>query len=293
LAYTDYMDPQSQRTKQTVTKVNDDFEAASRATAEEEYDEYEQHAAAYRQSAGHPVRKMFIILGIVVLVAAIGFAVYWFLLRDDAKKNNDTKQTNQSQGGNQQDDQPAQELISTKTEHYVATNFSVEFDHPADWNVSETAGEGTLTVTSPALQLESATGETKTGQIVFMIRNSQQELKEFDGGNAEAVLASEKINYLKPSSVQRGATYLSFLQYAASGDGLDGVYITGDYGYQKDQAIPKADVAPVDPRINLVFTECAADVCGENTPLTVSADMWQNDDFAKPIKAIFQSLTVN
>ena len=285
------MNPKQSPQQPLPPKPGDDFEAASQATAEEEYDDYERHAKAYRKSVSHPVRKTFIILGIVLLVAAAGFAAYWFLLRDTDKKSDD-KQTNR--GASQQDDKDeSTDAITTKTEHYVADGFSLEFDYPADWKVNETAGEGILTVTSPALQLESADGETKTGQVVFTIKDKQHELTEFKDGNALAVLASEKINYLKPSSVQRGATYLSFLRYATSSNGLDGVYITGDYGYQKDQAIPKADVEPVDPRINLTFSECAAGVCGENSPLTLSADVWQNEDFAKPITAIFQSLTIN
>lgn len=120
-------------------------------------------------------------------------------------------------------------------------------------------------------------------------------MPEFDKGNAVAVRESEKIAYTKPSSVQRGSTYLSFLQYASStATSLDGAYITGDVGYQKDQAIPKADFTPVDPVISLTFVKCADNSCtGEGTPIGVATTMWEDASFGKPLKTMLQSLVVN
>jgi hypothetical protein len=266
----------------------DEYEAASQATAE--YDEYSKHAAAY-SAPRHRVRKMLIAFGIAVLLAAIGFGVYWLFLKDDGKKAADTQTQNDRPETSQQ---PANDEISTKTEHYVSNGFMLEFDHPDDWTVTETTGSGQLTVQSPALQFDAATGSSITGRFVFKIRNKQQPLPEFDGGNALAVRESEKIAYTKPSSAQRGSTYLSFLQYATSSDGIDGVYVTGDTGYQVDQAIPKADFTPVDPVISLTFEKCADSACsGEASATGIAESVWQDAAYAKPLKALFQSLIIN
>jgi hypothetical protein len=287
------MDPDPQKPGETHKPV-DEYEAASQAMndTEGEYDDYERHAQAYKKTNKHIVRKMLITAGAVLLLGAIAFGVYALFLKDDGKKATDDNSHNQN---NSQSSQTSQtDEITTKTEHYVSNGFLLEFDHPEDWTVTETTGSGQLSAQSPALQFESASGETITGQIVFKIRDKQQPLPEFDNGNAAAVRESEKIAYLKPSSAQRGSTYLSFLRYANSGDGLDGVYITGDYGYQKDQAIPKADFTPVDPIISLTFVQCADNSCGgEGTAAAISEETWQNAGFNKPLKAIFQSLTIN
>jgi hypothetical protein len=268
----------------------DDYQAASQATAA--YDTYTKQGSAYT-APRHRVRKLLIILASLLLLGAIGFGVYWLFLRD---KDNTSAPANTSQ--NESDDQTDETdktaRISTKTEHHVSALFMLEFDYPEDWTVAEETGSGYLTVQSPALQLMPAAGSTTTGRAVFKIRNKQQPLPEFDAGNAVAVRESEKIDYTKPSSVQRGSTYLSFLQYANSADGIDGIYITGDTGYQAAQAIPKADFTPVDPVISLTFEKCADSTCtGEGTPMGIAETMWQNTAFATPLKAIFQSLIIN
>jgi hypothetical protein len=268
---------------------DDDFRAASQSAAE--YDEYTKHAKVYTASK-HLVRKMLIVFGVLVLLAVIGLGIYWFFLRDSGKKADETKpSTSQSQ----QTQNEAKLEISTKTEHYVATNFSLEFDYPDDWKVTEENGSGQLTVRSPTLRLTSASGAAMMGRITFKVRDKQQALPEFDKGNAVAARESEKIAYAKPSSVQRGSTYLSFLQYASStAKGIDGVYITGDTGYQEAQAIPKADFTPVDPVISATFEKCANSTCSSQaTAAGVATSLWQDAAFSKPLKAFFQSLAIN
>lgn len=275
---------QSEKTNQPI----DEYEAASQATAE--YGEYSRHAAAYNSVLKHRVRKMLIMLGALFLLAAICLGVYWLFSKDDSKQ----AATKKTQDDTSSSRSAANVGVSTKTEHYVSNGFMLEFDHPEDWTVTETTGSGQLTVQSPALQFKAATGESITGRMLFKIRNKQQLLPEFDGGNAVAALESEKIDYAKPSSVQRGSTYLSFLQYATSSDGLDGIYVTGDTGYQAGQAIPKADFTPVDPVISITFEKCADRTCsGEATDTGIAESAWQDVAYANPLKAFFQSLVIN
>lgn len=273
-------------------RVVDEYQAASRATAQEEYDDYSTKAHSY-SAPSHNGRKVLLWILVILLLAAAGFGAYWFLIRKDttkpaSKTNQNTHQTT----GNTENS-----VISSKTEHYVSQGFSLEFDYPSDWTVAEEQGSGVLTVTSPAMSLKSPEAKPITGQVVFKIRNKQQPLPEFDKGNAVASLASEKIDYTKPSSVQRGSTYLSFLRYASSpaAAALDGIYITGDVGYQNGQAIPKADFVPVDPIISITFNKCSDSSCsGDKTTVTgIDNDQWQLDSFSGPLRTMLKSLIVN
>lgn len=224
-----------------------------------------------------------------VLLLAGGGAVYWFALRPAPAPRNPVRTSAQP---------AASAGIATGTKHYTSTTFGLSFDYPKDWSLTEQAGSGKLTAVSPAVRLKAASGSTVQGHVVLTIRDKNQPLTEFDKGNAVAARESQKINYAKPSSSQRASTYLSFLQYAstaAAGTGLDGVYVTGDYGYQAGQAVPKADFVPVDPVISITFAACQNSQCSgqPGAALTVAASVWDNQQIAKPLADMLMSLVVN
>lgn len=223
----------------------------------------------------------------LVVLAVVAGAAYWLFFRaKPAPKQPAAATTNQ---------QTSETTTSKATKHYSSTVFGLEFDYPDDWTAAETAGSGTLTVRSPATQLKAADGQKVTGQVVLTFRNKSQTLTEFNEGNAVAARESTKINYAKPSSTQRGSTYLSFLRYARTSNdqALDGVYVTGDNGYQTGQAIPKADFTPVDPIISITFTKCADRECTKDgTPLSIAAASWSDSALSKPVTTLLTSLVV-
>lgn len=272
----------------------EDYQAASRAAAQDDYNEYSARGGTYT-APKHTLRKLILALLAVTLLVAVGFTVYKLVLHKDSKNTAKPDSSNSvQQHSNESSNAP---IISKETEHHTSTNFiGLEFDYPKDWKVAETADGGVLTATSPVLVLKQADGQTSGGQVVFTIRNKQQALPEFDNGNAVAAIESEKINYTKPSSAQRAATYLSFLTYASSAatGAIDGIYITGDVGYQKDQAIPKADFTPVDPVIALKFVKCSDNTCSKDTTaMGIDAAMWKDTAFGLPLISMLQSLTIN
>jgi hypothetical protein len=294
------MDP-NQRPSDNVPPVTpkqrseaEDFQAASRATAaEEDYDNYSARGATYT-APKHVFRKVLIWLLVLILLAAAGFAVYKFVIKKDDGK----KPTNQATTSNSNPQQSESETpkITDETEHYTSNGFMLEFDYPKDWKVDEPTTGGIVTAKSPVLSLKQADGQTTQGQVVFTIRNKQQTMPEFDKGNAVAAIESEKINYSKPSTAQRAATYLSFLTYASSTEAgaIDGVYITGDLGYQKGQAVPKADFTPVDPVISVTFVKCSDSSCSDGgTSTGIDAAMWKDSGFGVPLKSMLQSLIIN
>jgi hypothetical protein len=277
-------------------REEDDYRAASEATANEEaYDDYTKQGATYT-APSHKSRKFLVSLLVVILVAGLAFGAYWMFLRKDKADTTKKTATSSSSSSSNSSDMEKNASFASETEHHTSAQFMLEFDYPKDWKVSDEAGSGKLTATSPGVMLKDAAGKSYMGQVLLTVRNKQQALPEFDKGNAVAAVESTKINYAKPSQAQRAATYISFLRYATStsSKALDGVYITGDVGYKKDQAIPKADFTPVDPIISITFMKCSNENCsGTGTAAAIESSMWSDATFGKPLQTMLQSLIVN
>lgn len=259
---------------------DDDLAAASHSTAD----------YARFMPPKKPPHRVLRIIGLVLLIiliaAALAGGAYWLIKHHKSTPKastttSTTKQTEQSTN------------VPTKT--YTSSNFGLTFKYPQTWQVAEPDNGGVLTARSPATQLKDASGKTVTGQMVFTIRNQNQPLAEFNAGNALASRTSEKIAYTQPSSTQRGSTYLSFLRYASTKtNGIDGIYITGDFGYQTDQDIPKTDIAKIVPIIDVTFAKCASSTqcSGDGTPLTLSTNSWSDTTFANTVKSLLESLSI-
>jgi hypothetical protein len=224
--------------------------------------------------------KIILILALIVGIAAAAYMVF-FKAKPAKAPTKSTSSSSSSQSAANESD------ISTATKHYDSNNFNLGFDYPEDWKVSDVDGSGKLTVTSPTTQLKDTSGQSVSGQIVMVIRDKTQKLTEFDKGSATAVKDSEKIAYTKPSQTQRASTYISFLSYASStsSGGFNGIYITGDNGYQKDQTVPMADINKVDPVINITFLK-------DGTPMSIAISSWNDTNFSDPLKAMLQSLSI-
>lgn len=229
---------------------------------------------------------------LIVLLTGGGAAAGWFLLlRDDVQKSKSAN--GQSTAPPPAPTPPAE--ADAPTETHNSAPFLLQFDYPQGWKVADNP-DNTITAVSPAMKLKVASAgvspATQTGQVVMTVRHKQISLPEFKAGNAEAIIESEKINYAKPSQAQRASTYVSFLSYADSAvKGIDGIYVTGDNGYQKGQAIPLADVSKSDPLITISFRKCDDEKCTRpGAAVTLAATEWQNTTFSKPLKTMLQSI---
>ena len=223
---------------------------------------------------------------IVLLIAAVVAA--WFL----GGNQSSPKKTTPTQTTTPQQSQSSK--VPTTTTHYDSSNLSLGFDYPQGWTVTDTAGSGKLTAVSQPVQLKDTTGQTVTGQITLTVRNSQQPLTEFNAGSSTAALDSQKIAYSKPTASQRGNTYVSFLRYAtdSSSTGLDGVYITGDAGYQAGQNIPKTDIAKEDPIVAITFAKCGDATCsGATTPMAITSSSWSDTSLSGPLMTMLESFS--
>ena len=216
-------------------------------------------------------KKITTIAIVVTLVLAAGVGAYITLSRDSDANQTEAPQASQAES------QPQLQTISGETTEHQSQQFFLSFKHPIDWEIVDERGSGQLTATSPALDIP-LDGQATSGKVLFTIRKSSQDLDEFDAGNALAVIDSEKITYENPSQAQRGETHLSFLSYAdsASSSLIDGIYITGDFGYQKGQAIPLVDIKKIDSVYSVTFAACDG-IC--ETPLAIPPSAWENPEF--------------
>lgn len=224
------------------------------------------------------------VLGIIIaslVILALAFGAYWKFFRGT---NNQTAPPPKST-------QPAKPKITSKS--YDSSNFNLSFTYPSDWKINDTAKE--LTVTSPSVQLTDATNQPQTGRIVISVQPKGTVPPPIAKNGAVTVLGSYKMTYKNPSSVQRGQTYLSYLQYPATtaNGALDGIYITGDFGYQKNQYVPVSDVEKLDPLIIVSFETCNDAKCATPTPLSISSDNWQSVPSQATVRGILESIRVN
>jgi len=257
----------------------DPYEAASQATVD----------YSYFTPQLKPRKKWPRIVGwtflVLIILGGLGTGGWWYANRKPAAKpvQHSHQQTQQ---------QPSTATEATK--HYDSTDLNLGFDYPEHWTVTDSNSR--LTVVSPAMQLTDGDGQSQTGQIIMSIQNANAaDFSMFQKGSAVAVLPSEKITYNKPTSTQNADTYVSFLQYAATTThgALDGIFVTGNYGYQYGQTISEGDVTKVDPDIRITFMKCANAACtGTPTALSISSTMWSNKSFSTPIEDMLKSIAI-
>ncbi len=262
------------------TSEQDDFEAAAESTVD-----FDQFMPQLKKK--HTVLRAIAWAFVILLVlAAVGGGVY-----ELSKQKSPTKSTTSSQHTSKSKQQPA---ITAATMQYNSSNFNLTLNYPQGWNVSDN-GNGKLTVTSPNMQLTGANGQSQTGQVVLAIQNENaMNFSMFSQGNAVAVLPSQHIAYANPTPTQRATTYVSFLQYAATNThgALDGIYVTGNSGYQQGQVIPEVDITKVDPVITVTFNQCSNVTCGSSKPMSIDASMWNDSGFSGPILKMIESLAL-
>jgi hypothetical protein len=242
--------------------------------------------------------KPFIIGLVILLVIGAGGAAAYMRLHDSgpAKKQPTHTKTQQT---NQTSNEPAAQAdqnSTAETKTYDSTTFSLSLEYPGDWTPEETKDK--LVITSPIVTLTDATGATKQGRILLNVRARQDKPAEFTAGNIVTVLDSEKVNYTRPSSTQAGSTYISYLQYATTKTkgGLDGIYITGDLGYQYGQNVKQTDIAQLAPLVDVTFVSCLDTTCAaaNQQPLVISSTSWKSDTTNRPaVETMLKSIVFN
>lgn len=232
------------------------------------------------------------VVSVVVLALLVGVGVWAYSNHKPKPANHNTASSKQA-AKSSKSNAPNEPAVPTTS--YNSTNFNTSFDYPTGWTIVD-SGSAPLTVTSPALSLTAANGQSVEGQIVVTIAKGGSLPSAFTTQSV-AVLSSQDISYTQPSTSQAAQTYISFVQYPSTNivGGLDGIYITGNFGYQKAQAIPSSDISSIDPLVYTSFYSCSSTTCpiASRQPLTISSTEWENTSFSAPLLTLFKSFTFN
>ncbi|MCL5113372.1 MAG: hypothetical protein M1554_02745 [Patescibacteria group bacterium] len=172
---------------------------------------------------------------------------------------------------------------------YNSTNFSLTVTYPNRWIISDTPSE--MDMTSPITTLASDLNKEVEGKIIITVGPQGQFPSRLGNQSATAVLNSDLITYTNPTPAQDAQTYLSFLEYASTtnNNGLDGIYITGNYGYLVGQYITQANLGSIDPLVRITFEQCQNTKCTQIAPLTIASYSWNQQSFSKPLLDILES----
>jgi hypothetical protein len=241
-----------------------------------------QESGPAPQTAYRAKRRWPKVLITIVVALAAPFGAYWLGTHEATKK----PPTRQHTGVQKQS---AQLQTASTTKHYDSTNYTLGFDYPDNWTVSDSVSK--LTIVSPVMQLVTATGAATGVHVVVTIQNQQTIIPGFPANGATAAAASDHLTYKQPSSVQRAQTYLSYLSYAIP-TSLDVLYITGDNGYQQGQLVPMTDVVKGNPLISVTFQSCTNDNCGGGKLVSLSASEWRTASASKEVTALIESIVL-
>ncbi|HEV2402984.1 MAG TPA: hypothetical protein VGS08_02165 [Candidatus Saccharimonadales bacterium] len=258
-------------------KEEDDYKAAANAAID-----FNQYMPQLRHERRWLRRLIMWVAGIVI-IAGLGIAAYALGSHMPSSSHSVTKKTENT----------SRAAVATATKQYTSVNQNLSFSYPADWTVTETTDQ--ITATSPDLRLTSSSGQSVNGQAIMLVRDKNVPLSEFKAGNAVAIINSQIITYSAPAAGQRGSSYVSYLNFASSPTtGLDGVYITGNTGYQTGQAAPASDLTPIDPVISITFGRCNNSSCGGSTsPLTIRTSSWNDTALSKPLMTMLESFSIS
>ncbi len=233
-----------------------------------------------------------IIAGTFVVAAILAAVIYFGFIRSSTKK----PVSNSESSSQMVSPVNAVSLPAASTQYY-SNNLSLGFNYPKSWAISDVLGSNQITAISPVTQLVDSNDHTSLGKVILTIINTPPPpvLAAFKSGSAIAVLPSQIITYTNPTPDQKATSYISFLHYASSTTPLttiDGIYITGNAGYQVNQYSPQTDILAVSPIVYFSFERCATSACSTTTPLSLPSAIWENKAFSQPILSMLESLSI-
>ena len=226
----------------------------------------------------HFWKKLLIVLvAIIVIVALVGGGYH--LWHDRKHVNTSAKKTTVTVN---------HISIPNPTQNYSSDNLSLTLNYPSNWVIVDALGSNQMTITSAPLKLLNAYSQPITGKITLTILNySPSTVTGFNGNSSTASIKSQLVTFANPTPDQIASTYISFAHFPASttpSNSIDGIYVTGNYGYQVNQDIPQANITSQSPIIYYTFTECSNSTCsGTTKSLSIPASLWQDKNFSGPL----------
>ena len=246
-------------------------------------------------------KRLLLIAGAILIVLIAASASYLVFIRHHTTPVTPASHHSQNAASlaPQADTQQDQTPLSYASK---GQDLNLSFTYPASWQVSPPSGgntnDQTITVTSPRTTMANVAGESVIAHAVLTIRPKGSDLTELDPGTATAALDSIQIAYTKPTSVQHGWPYITFM-YLRGGNNpgavFDEVMITGALKFTKNQVISPYTFVQLDPIVSVRFYQCQTQACSGDSavPFSVTNDTWQSSVLGQQALAIFESLQIH
>lgn len=255
-----------------------------------------QQFQAPKQRSGKKI--IYIIVALVVILAAVGG--YMLLKKSPAK----TPAAQTGKASSQASNVPATASASdTKNYKSSVSGLDLSFDYPSNWKVTvandtKDTSVKYISIETPPSSIENDKGATTTGKVIILIRPKLADVPELSGNDGSIAQDSQQLAYAKPSANQHQYPYVSFVHFGGtrtSKNPFEEVFVTGSTMFKASDNIGTGNVAGVDPLISAAFYQCPDTTCaGKGTgPLSITDSVWQNNDVAKKVKALIESLVIN
>lgn len=173
-------------------------------------------------------RLILAILGVGLLIG-LGYAGTQ-LLDNKSEPTHQTAQTEEPTAT----PPPAETPVSSGDKTFTAETLAVEFQHPAEWSVTEK--DGAITIKSPVFNYQKTGGATTNGFFKVYIRKMARDVDGKYIGRAVAMKATEPLTYTSPAVSQRKTTNLSFFGYDETSN-FAFFMITGNFNLKKGETL--------------------------------------------------------
>ena len=178
----------------------------------EQQNDYKQPSKTKKTRPARNWKKPLVIVGVVLLLAGGGFAV-WTLLDNDESDEAATQEqpiTDEETAAAENVLDPSDDVPeATDTETTRTSAPRMEVTYPTTWTLTE--GDDDVTVESPAFSFATRAGEQiDNGVFRLYFRQGARDADSTYIGQGVAALPSQQISYTDPALGQREDTNLSF-----------------------------------------------------------------------------------
>lgn len=227
-------------------------------------------------------KRSLIIIGIVLLVGALGFTAWKVIPKiGDGKQElapNNSKQESAPAEGAVESDIPEAPL----SELHTGDHPRIEFNYPKTWTITE-VGDG-VRVESPEFSYMTSNQGSVTGNFRIYIRTGARQQDSKYIGQGVAIKPSEKLTYAAPAVGQRSDTLLSsfglgspgnfaFFLIAGNFQLKEGDTLGPDYGKETDTYIIAGGYSSKDLGDDLATHTVPADMYNKTRAYTQALDI--------------------
>lgn len=249
-------------------------------------DAYPKNAPKKPKGSGRGSKTFLVILGIVIILGAGGFAVWRFVLNKSSQPTDQATtsqpETNVTPSGDS--DIPDLPL----TEAYTSSALRIDFKYPKGWNAQESGGG--ILITSPSFSFDTLNNNEVEGNMRLYIRKGAREQDRKYIGRGVAILPSQKLAYDDPLPDQRTETSLSFFG-DSNQDNFAFFLIAGNYELQPGETLGP-DYGK-EPETFIIAGGYSGKALGEDlATYQVSPDTFQQTNAYKQALAILKSLQI-